>query len=219
MDTPTPDRAAAARRRSRGMRSLWWRYRPLLVGGLTFWLVLAALPLARPSTATVPVVVATRDLAAGTVLAPGDVTLWELPRGHAPPSALAGTGDAVGHQLRHAVAAGVAVVPLALADGGWGLAHDESAVPVRLADPLVAALLEAGDRVELVRADGEATASLTADARILAIVDDVAGGGLLGSGTPGSPLLLVAVPEGRATLVLDASARGTLTAALAPAHL
>lgn len=162
--------------------------------------------------------VATRDLESGTILGPGDVTLASYPPDLAPRSALATAADAVGHQLRQGVPEGTPVLPFSLADDGWGLAPGEVAVPVRLADPLVADLFEAGDRLELVRADGEATASLTPDARILALLAEPTGAGLFGGGSASpSPLALVAVPRAVATAILDSSARGTLTAALVPA--
>ena len=201
------------------MRSLWWRYRPLVVGLVVFWLVLAIPRLLQPSATTTPVLVATRDLEAGAVIADDDVALAHFPAGLAPPSSLPDPQGAVGHQLRQTVAEGTPVVPSALADDGWGLDAEELAVPVRLADPLVASLLESGDRLELVSADGEATASLTEDARVLALLADPGGSGVLGGGTPSSPLVLVAVPRSASTQVLDASARGTLTAALASAPM
>ncbi len=186
------------------MRSLWWRYRPLVVGLVVFWLVLAIPGLLQPSATTTPVLVATRDLEAGAVIADDDVALAHFPAGLAPPSSLPDPQGAVGHQLRQTVAEGTPVVPSALADDGWGLGPGEVAVPVRLADPLVASLLASGDTLELVDADGEATASLTQEARLLALLADPDRSGMLGGPAPSSPLLLVAVPRSVATQVLDA---------------
>lgn len=214
MDRP---RSPAARHRRRALRSLWWRYRPLVVGLVVFWLVLAIPRLLQPSATTTPVLVATRDLEAGAVIADDDVALARFPAGLAPPSSLPDPQGAVGHQLRQTVAEGTPVVPSALADDGWGLGPGEVAVPVRLADPLVASLLASGDTLELVDADGEATASLTQEARLLALLADPDRSGMLGGPAPSSPLLLVAVPRSVATQVLDAGARGTLSAALVTA--
>lgn len=217
MDRPrSPSDARRYRRRT--LRSLWWRYRPLLAGLTVFWLVLAIVPVLQPpSTRTTPVLVATRDLEAGAVIADDDVTLAHFPVGLAPPSSMGEAHAALGHQLRQGVATGSPLLPSALADDGWGLGEDELAVPVRLADPLVSSLLESGDTLELVSADGEAAASLTQDARVLALVADPGGSSMLSGAAPSSPLLLVAVPRSVGTQVLDASARGTLTAALVSA--
>ena len=57
----------------------------------------------------VPVVLAARDLARGTVLAAGDLTVASVPRAFAPPGAADAVDAAVGHALVVDIAAGEAV--------------------------------------------------------------------------------------------------------------
>ena|GEM_PF-212695 len=85
---PLPE---AVRRR---LRLLAWRARrPLaaLCGGLAALVAVGLLRPADPPTARVPV--AARDLALGTVLAPGDVRLAEVPRALLPAGLVAGLAD------------------------------------------------------------------------------------------------------------------------------
>ena len=70
---------------------------PLLLGLLTFGLILLAL---WPEPAqTTDIVVAARDLGAGSVLTPADMALRTLPADLAPPDAVGVPAELVGHTL------------------------------------------------------------------------------------------------------------------------
>lgn len=178
-------------------------------------LVLAVLQALRPAGPDgVMVVVAARDLPAGTELQSDDLDLLLLPRAALPAGTFHSPDQVHGSRLTHPIAARQPVVPGLLAEGGWGLGPDRLAVGVRLADPLLAAQLRAGDRVLLLgsSAGAEQMAVLTPEATVLA-VERAPSGGLLSGTSADEPLLVFSVPREVGTLVIDASTRGTLTAA------
>jgi len=122
--------------------------------------VLAGLRVLAPApAATVPVLVAAHDLAAGSVLAADDLTH----AAYSPalvPSRLA--DDPVGRVLAAPMRRGepvtdVRLVGPSLTDGYDGLV----AVPVRLPDAGSVALLQVGDHIDLVATDPETTAART----------------------------------------------------------
>jgi len=68
--------------------------------------------------APVPVLVAARELEAGTALKPGDVRLREVPEGFAPPDALSEAGEVVGAVASARLARGGYLTAAALGGGG-----------------------------------------------------------------------------------------------------
>ncbi|MGF1662124.1 MAG: SAF domain-containing protein, partial [Kineosporiaceae bacterium] len=132
-----------ARRAARHRRAL----AALLAAGAAWSATAAVLAVAAP--ATVPVVVATRDLPAGTVLGPGDVREVPWPRALAPGRAAERT-DALGAPLARTVTAGEPLTAPALAAAGAGAeAPGRARVVVGLADPWSAVLVTAGGVVDL----------------------------------------------------------------------
>ncbi|PWD51953.1 hypothetical protein C8046_16170 [Serinibacter arcticus] len=203
--------------RRRRLRSILWRWRPALVAllvAVAAWSALGALRPAPPPS--VDLVVATADLPAGHLLADADVGTVSIPVSAAPAAALRLGADAVGHRLAHPAGRGVPLVPSDLVDGGaWSFAEDgELVVPIRLADPAVPDLLPTATPLHLVSATGAGSTLLTDRARLVAAVREETTTSVLGGGEHSGTLLLLAVPQEVATLVLDASAGGSLTVAL-----
>lgn len=227
------------------LRVLAWRVRH--VGAAL--LVLAAACLVARQLAPAPeptraVVVAADDLPAGRELVATDLRTVAVPTrlvptglvGADPPDA----ASLVGRRVTLDVPAGLPLVPALLDDARFGLAPPEGTVtvPVRLADPAVAALLRPGDRVDLIAprdawsADGDPSGALggeggspedtgtvlAAAALVLGVPaqgdDDASAGGLGELTQPDAePLVVVAVApaEGRR---LAASAQGSVGAVL-----
>lgn len=186
--------------------------RRLLAALLTAVAVAAGLhAAAAPPPATVAVAVAARDLPAGTLLAPGDLRSV----GFAPGSVPAGVSrDAAGRTLAAPLRAGepvtdVRLVGPALTEGYPGL----SAVPVRLPDPAMAALLRVGDHVDLVSADpqGGPAGVVARDVPVLALPAPGSGTGV--AELPGRLVVIGALPAD-VPRIADASARTFLTIAL-----
>lgn len=201
-----PDRLT---RPARAVRRAVLARRRLLAAVLAAVAVAAALQTtARPAPATVAVTVAARDLPVGAVVGPEDLATaaW------APGSAPATLPDPVGRVLAAPVRAGEPVTDVRLV--GPGLTEgrpDLVAVPVRLPDAGMAALLEVGDEVDLLAADPRSGGAdvVASGVPVLALpVDDdtaVGGNGLTGR------LVVVGAATTEVTAVADAATRSFLT--------
>ena len=145
--------------------------------------VLAGLrAVAPPPPATVDVVVAARDLPAGTVLEAADLEHARLPPDAAPDAlATSPEGAALAAPLRR----GEPVTDVRLVGPDLTATDpDRVALPVRVSDADQVALLTAGDRIDLLATDPQArtTSTIAQDAVVLAVpgVPATGSGGLTG---------------------------------------
>lgn len=123
-----------------------------------------------------PVVVAAVEIPAGATVGPADVAVREWPAGLAPTGALHGAQAAVGHVLVGAAHAGEALTDLRLVGAG-PVPPGQAAVPIRVTDAGVAALLTPGSRVD-VGAPGEHAdqpVELASDATVVAVLAEEKG--------------------------------------------
>jgi Flp pilus assembly protein CpaB len=137
---------------------------------------------ASPVTATVDVVVAAHDLAAGAVIEPADVRVARWPATLRSAAALSTAAAAVGRRLAGAVGSGELITSTRLVGGNLtaGLAAGLIAVPVPLVDPGAASLIEAGDHVDLLSPPSDTTPQavmVAAGVLVLAVVPADASGG------------------------------------------
>jgi Flp pilus assembly protein CpaB len=190
--------------------------------------VLAMRPEEAPAPAgtepmTVPVVVAGRDLAPGTVLTAGALRTARFPAALAPRGRAAAPQGLVGRALAAGMRAGEAVTDVRLVGTGLTaqLSPGQVAAPVRLADLAVAALLRPGDRVDVLASVSDAARAevVAASALVLAATgsaDSSTGSAATGAdGTTGG-LVLLAVDAATAERLAAASASATLTVTLSP---
>ncbi|GAA2726763.1 RcpC/CpaB family pilus assembly protein [Cellulomonas aerilata] len=211
-------------------RVLAWRARfalaALLLGTAA---ALAVAQLRPPSPPTVPVVTAARDLVAGAALTTDDVRVVPVPVATAVAGAHPDVAAVLGRAPVVAVPSGLPIVDSLLgADRLAGSGPPGTVVvPVRLADPGVAALLRPGDRVDLVAATTSGTGDpvsrrLAERAVVLprpAVEDDRSppSSGLLG-GAPqddvAGALTLVAVAPEEAAALAGASGWAGISAVL-----
>lgn len=181
-DLPTPWRPVSRRarwaRRLVTIRRAVLRRRRALAALLTAVAVLAVLrTVSPPPDPTVPVLVATRDLASGTVVGADDLAEMAYPPATVPDGL---AEDVVGRTLAAPVRRGepitdVRVVGPGLTEG-YADPVDLVAVPVRLPDAGSVGLLAVGDRIDLVATDPNA-----GDARVIAA---------------STPVLALPAPEG-----------------------
>ena len=161
-----------------------------------------------PAPPTVPVLVAARDLPAGAELAADDLATVRF----APGSEPAGTADdPEGQVLAAPLRAGEPVTDVRLVgpDLTAGL-PGRAAVPVRLPDPGMVALLDVGDHIDLLATDpqnGGATV-VAADVPVLAVpgLADTT----TASGLPGR-LIVVGAEAGEVDAIADAAVRQVMT--------
>jgi pilus assembly protein CpaB len=121
----------------------------------------------RPAPLGHPVVVASRDLPAGVLLATADVRLRSWPDDLRPAGALSRPADAIGHRVAAAVRTGEALTSarmfgVALATG---LPPTLRAVPVQVSGP---GFVHAGDSIDLLVSDPPDAAAGPPAARLLA---------------------------------------------------
>lgn len=159
---------------------------------------------AAPPPPTVTVTTAAHDLPAGTVLSDADLTTAQF----APGSVPAGPAPAAaGRTLAAPVRAGEPITDVRLVGTDLADAHPElTTMPVRFPDPGSAALLEVGDRIDLLATDPEAgtTRVVATDAVVLAT--PAANSPEPAASLPGAVVVL-GVPPGSATAVADAGVR------------
>lgn len=173
--------------------------------------------LAPPAAATVPVLIAAKDLRWGSPLRAGDLVVTAVPRASVPDGALRDAEAVLGRLLSSPVRRGEALTDLRLV--GPGLLSDPGlvAVGVRIADAGTAALVRAGSRVDVLaaRADagfeapgfGGAAEVVASGMRVLAVPTERS------AGSDGALLMLAATDAQAARL---AGAGGRLSIALRP---
>lgn len=175
----------------------------------------------------VSVLVAARDVPAGTTLSAGDVrrVRWTP---SAVPAVAVRDGEVSGEVVASALSAGELLTTTRLLGPGLlaGRDGDEVAAPVRLADAQVSALLRPGARIDVLAAvDGDRTARTVArGATVLAVPAAAAQsrGLLTGTGdasgaaadSVGGGLVLLAVDASTAAELAQAAARGVLSVVL-----
>jgi Flp pilus assembly protein CpaB len=173
-----------------------------------------------PDAPTAQVVVATRDLAAGTVLAAADLRTVPMPVAVLPAGVARRSAGLVGQLAAGPIRRGEAMTDARVVGPGLaaGLGPGEpAAVPVRLADPEAAALVRAGDRVDVlgtpVLPDGTQVAGgdaieVAAGVRVLAVLGskDAADG----------VVLIVAATQQTARRLAGAAARHRLSVSVRP---
>lgn len=212
------DRSAGStltRWRTRGRRTVLARRRPLAAAAAALAVgtgVSAARP---PDPPTTQVLVAARDLPAGSLLAAGDVRTVDLPVDLVPAGAL----DALPRSLTGATLTGPVREGETLTDwrvvrglAATALPAGDVLTSVRLADPAALVLLETGRRIDLVAADpaGEQAATVVAaDALVVAVPAGDTGDGALGVGS--GPVVVLAVPPATALALADAAVRSQLS--------
>jgi Flp pilus assembly protein CpaB len=189
-------------------RAVAWRRRLLAAGLLAGSVAFGLQVLAPTPVPGVPVVVAARDVAAGTVLTASDVRRVERPAGAVPAGALTGTRQATGATVASAVRRGEVLTDVRLAGAGSlrGLGAGLVGAPVPLADGGTAALLRPGDVVDVLAAGADAAgeARLVASAvRVLVVPHGDADRLGLGSGD-GALLLVATTPSAAARLAAAA---------------
>lgn len=188
------------------------RHRVLLAAGLAAASVAAGLAAVAPAPApTVSVLTAARDLAPGAVLGADDVVAAAVPRALVPTGALTDLAATAGRLLAGPVRRGEPLTDVRLLGAGLLPPGDQLAVPVRLAEPATGALVQAGDRVDVLSAAPEAAAAevVATGLAVLSVPDvaDAAGEGAL---------LVVAASRATAARLAAAAVGGRLSIAVHP---
>jgi Flp pilus assembly protein CpaB len=204
------ERISVVRRR---LRRAVLRRRRLLAALLTGAAVLVGLrTVTAPPPPTVAVLVAAHDLPAGTAVAADDLVRVEFRAGSEPDGLVP---DPAGRTVVSAVRRGEPLTDARLLGPTLAAGHPGLvATPVRLPDAAMAALLRAGDTVDVLAADpqGGPAGTVAADALVLAVpavADDAVADALPGR------LVVLALDPSEVTQVSGASVTHFLTVAFA----
>lgn len=190
-------------------------YRRPLAAALAALAVAVSLSVLVPEQAeTVPVVVATRDLASGAVLDAASLDVVQLASAALPPDVLADPTEVAGHQLAFPAAEGSPLVTAMLVGPGLltGTEPGTVAVPLRPSDPETIGLLAPGQLVDVVLSQGNgyerAVDSTTIASRVPVLwVPSGTSGTWLGAGEE-SGMVVVAASRGESAALAGAAARG-----------
>jgi pilus assembly protein CpaB len=157
---PSEPRAGSLTRWLRELaRAAAW-HRRLLTAGLLAAAVAFAIQSATPDAPPgLRVLVAAHDLSGGTRIAASDVAVHELPRTSLPAGALRRVDELAGRSLVGPVRRGEVITDVRLVGRSYLEAYGDSlvAAPVRVADAASVRLLRAGDVVDILAADADAT--------------------------------------------------------------
>ncbi|NHC14625.1 Flp pilus assembly protein CpaB [Motilibacter sp. E257] len=207
----------------RARRRLSWHRRPLAALCAAAATACALLALAPPAPPSATLLVAARDLPAGSVLGSSDTRTVQVPPTTVPAGALEAAA-ATGRELASPVRRGEPLTDVRVV-GAAGLGRAAGpgrvAVPVRLADDATTALLQVGDRVDVVAAgtgpSGEAAQARTVaySARVLALPDaPSAGAGLLPTDGGRAGLVVLAASPPESLALARAAVSGRLSVVL-----
>lgn len=198
--------------RLRDLRRAVSRHRALLAAGFAAASVAAGLQaVAPPAPDTAVVLTAARDLTPGAVLSAEDLSGTAVPASLVPAGALTSAASAVGRLVAGPVRAGEPLTDVRLLGAGLVPAGAQVAVPVRVAEPATAALVDAGDLVDVLAASPEGGLSartVAAGVRVLSVPvlpDDPGEGALLvvAATRPEAARLAAAAVTGRLSVVVQ----------------
>lgn len=194
-------------RTRRGRRLAPRRRRQAIAAGLVVLAIaVAARDLTTPDAGTTEVVVAARDVAAGTAVSEADVTVAAVPEEHVPDRALASVDDVIGATPAGPLTRGEILTEprfagMALAEALTGI-DDAHIVAVAPRDSGLAPMLRTGDIVDVLAPGPEAGSArpVANGARVVLSDDD--------------GVVLLALPPGAAAAVASASLDLPLTLVL-----
>lgn len=187
------------------------RHRVPVAAGLFAAAVAAGLTVLAPGTEPgVVVLTAAHDLVAGAPLGVEDLAATSLPRAAVPGGALLDRGAVLGRLVAGPVRRGEPLTDVRLLGASLATGSTEVAVPVRVAEPATAALVRAGDVVDVLSAspEGATTAVVVASSvpvlSVPALGDDRGEGALLvlAADRPTAGRLAAAAVTGRLSVVV-----------------
>jgi pilus assembly protein CpaB len=159
-----------------------------------------------PSTQGEPVLVAARNLAAGSTLTDADITVSRWPAQAVPEHRLSDSSAAVGKVVGAAMGRGEPLTAMRLLDGAItdGLGAGQRAVAIPIVDNGESSIIAAGSRVDLYSAPAASGTGATqtkrlplaSEVRVLAVVADAAGRDrAVGAGGRTISVVIAASPE------------------------
>lgn len=157
-----------------------------------------------PPPAKSLVLTAARDIAGGAVVGPADVTAVEFDPDSVPAGVLGSRAQVVGRTTATPVRSGEPITDVRLVSGSILAGYPGMvAAPIRIGDPGAVALLQIGDRVDVLAADPDGAG----DARVVAedvSVISIPRQSEVGSSMVSGGLVVVAIPDTTANALATA---------------
>jgi Flp pilus assembly protein CpaB len=161
-----------------------------------------------PPAEVVPVLTASRNLPAGTVLGPADLKSVDFAAGTVPRGL---ADEATGRMLAGPIRAGEPVTDVRLVGEPLASAYPGAVtMPVRLPDAGMVELLHIGDRIDLVAADPQGDTARVVAEGLTVVALPAADEGATAAGIPGR-LVVLAAPESSREAVAQAAVTGFLS--------
>lgn len=210
------------------------RHRRLIAAALAGWAAFLAVNQIRPAPEpTHPALVAAHDLAAGTALAADDLVFDEIPDSAHMPNTMSDLTTAIGRTLVIPVSSRTPLTstmihsPTSLGTQQRISGRKSVAIPVRLADPATAELLQPGDIVDVWAARSAGETALSTDTgpplatRVASAVRVITVAaprttGMINSATQTGGLVVLAVPESTVAALAFAAQVEHLTVTVLP---
>jgi len=177
-----------------------------VLAGVTVFAALSAVT-GKDTADLVAVVVASRDVAAGSTVTDTDVKVVRMPRQAVPDGVLTQTQDAIGKVAGTGIRSGQILTDLTLVGGAT--TDGTVVLSVKLENPELASLAPPGTRVTLYAT----TSAQPVASHVLVVAVPAAGSGNVLSGTSGT-VLLVRVTAAEAGAITMAMSSSTLTLAI-----
>lgn len=199
------------------VRAAAWHRRPLAVLAAVAAVLCLSAALSPAPEATVPVVVAARDLDGGQALAEADLRVAHYPTALAPAGAPADPASLTGRALIAGAMSGTPItVRSVVAPRETAAGVGRVMVPLRLDDPAVVGLLRVGDVLDILATstDGSSARPIASAARVLALPLSEDSGPLGVPSTSSGRLVLIEVTPTDANRVIEAQARDRLAVTL-----
>lgn len=209
-------RPAAPRRFLRDLgRAVSWHRRKLAVLAAIGAVLTGITALAPDGPPSVAVVRATSRLAAGATVTSAAVEVERVPEAAVPREALTDPAAVIGKTVLGPVAEGTVLTALDVVSPS-ATAAGRVVAPLRLADADVAALVRAGDSVDVLAAEPEAGAAVVVarGVRVLTVPEPVDSSGLSAGPAADGALLLVEVTPEVATRLAQAAVAATISIVL-----
>lgn len=204
---------ADARLTTRRLRRACLRYRRWIAGALAaaaVWAIVSAL--APPPAATTPVVVAAHDLTSGTVIHVADLAVVQIPSAMAAHGITGSPAQLVGETVAAPMRAGEPVTDRRVVSDALitGYAEGLVAVPLRIDDADVVALLRVGEHLDVYASVGDGLAAahrVVSDAPVVTLPHADS------QGSSGALIVLAVTPDDAAELA-QASVAAELSVSL-----
>lgn len=209
-------RPAAPRRFARDLsRAVSWHRRKLAVLAAVGAVLTGITALAPDGPPSVAVVRATSRLAGGATVTSSAVEVARVPEAAVPREALTDPAAVIGKTVLGPVAEGTVLTALDVVSAS-ATAAGRVVAPLRLADADVAALVRAGDSVDVLAAEPEAGAAVVVarGVRVLTVPEPADSSGLSAGPAADGALLLVEVTPEAATRLAQAAVAAQISIVL-----